>query len=790
MIVGFLDRHSRSPGEGLAADRLPHIPVAESLHALEPRHMFDAAGAATGAEAAVDAVAQEQAEQAVDNHRNDSGAADAGQANDASSADNADANAQLLEALAVHEPPAGRREIVFIDTSVEDYQKLIAGIDPSAEAILLDPNRDGVQQIRDALQGQSGVDAIHIISHGDPAELSLGTARLTLASMQDQYTDELSDISKALADNADILIYGCNFGQGELGEEAVQELARLSGADVSASSDSTGHTSLGGDWELEFRAGAIETKVALSEQAQAQWDGLLATVAVDTTNDVLDGDTSSIANLLANQGTDGNISLREAVIATNNTAGADTITLASGTYTLSIGGSGDDVALTGDLDIQDTLTLNGAAAASTIIDANAVDRVLDVRAGGTLYLTGVTLTGGSASLGGGIYNQGTIMLDGVRITGNTTSFGTGGGGIYNDGVATLTRSLIDTNSASFDSGGGGIRNTVTGTLDLTNVTISKNTAAFSSGGGLSTSGLATLQNVTISENLADFSDGGGIRVSGGVTILTNTIVANNTANFGSGPDVRGTISSQGYNIVRDRAGSSGWIATDLADGTDPLLGALADNGGFTPTHALLALSPAINAGTSTGAPADDQRGYLRSVGTIDIGAYEDNAAANQAPQSNDVSASGSEDAASIAITLSGSDVDGTVASFRLAGLPANGTLYTDAGLTTLADTSTDYPASSDTLTLYFVPGADWNGTTSFTYAATDNVGLADATAGTATITVTAVNDAPLNTVPASITVTEDVASALTGISIADVDAGAGNVLVTLSVPSGTLAASS
>ncbi|MGH8532328.1 MAG: hypothetical protein ACREV1_06240, partial [Gammaproteobacteria bacterium] len=70
MIVRFLDRHSRSPRKALAADHPPHIPVAECLHALEPRHMFDAAGVATGAEAAVDALAQEQAEQAVVNHLN------------------------------------------------------------------------------------------------------------------------------------------------------------------------------------------------------------------------------------------------------------------------------------------------------------------------------------------------------------------------------------------------------------------------------------------------------------------------------------------------------------------------------------------------------------------------------------------------------------------------------------------------------------------------------------------------------------------------------------------------
>ncbi|MGH8613864.1 MAG: hypothetical protein ACREYF_18045, partial [Gammaproteobacteria bacterium] len=73
MIVRFLARHFRSPRQALATDHPPHILVAECLHALEPRYLFDAAGVATGAEAAVDAVAQEQAEQTVDNHLHDSG---------------------------------------------------------------------------------------------------------------------------------------------------------------------------------------------------------------------------------------------------------------------------------------------------------------------------------------------------------------------------------------------------------------------------------------------------------------------------------------------------------------------------------------------------------------------------------------------------------------------------------------------------------------------------------------------------------------------------------------------
>ncbi len=116
-----------------------------------------------------------------------------------------------------------------------------------------------------------------------------------------------------------------------------------------------------------------------------------------------------------------------------------------------------------------------------------------------------------------------------------------------------------------------------------------------------------------------------------------------------------------------------------------------------------------------------------------------------APTTDNVAVSGPEDAPSIAVTLTGGDVDGTVASFSLADLPENGTLYSDAGLTTLVATGSDYPASGNSLTLFFVPDGNWNGTTGFNYAAKDNSGIVDATPATATINVTPVNDAPLAT---------------------------------------------
>ncbi len=182
-----------------------------------------------------------------------------------------------------------RRELVFVDTSVPDYQQLVddllaTGDDARQfEVVVLDSDRDGVEQMADTLAGRNGIDAIHIVSHGSPAELQIGNSRLTFDSMTSEYADELAVIGQALTDSADLLIYGCNFGQGDLGQEAAARLAQLTGADVATSVDDTGSTRYGGDWNLERATGAIETDVAFSQSIQDNWEHVL-NVTIDTTS--------------------------------------------------------------------------------------------------------------------------------------------------------------------------------------------------------------------------------------------------------------------------------------------------------------------------------------------------------------------------------------------------------------------------------------------------------------------------------------------------------------------------
>ena len=125
---------------------------------------------------------------------------------------------------------------------------------------------------------------------------------------------------------------------------------------------------------------------------------------------------------------------------------------------------------------------------------------------------------------------------------------------------------------------------------------------------------------------------------------------------------------------------------------------------------------------------------------------------NEAPETANKQANGQEDAASIAIpTLSGSDIDGTVASFTIKSLPANGTLYLN-GVAVTADQSI-LAVDADKLT--FKPNANWNGDTSFNYAAVDNDGAVDASPATVTIRVDAVNDQPTLTITKDAVVSEE-----------------------------------
>jgi Domain of unknown function (DUF4347)/Calx-beta domain/FG-GAP-like repeat len=164
--------------------------------------------------------------------------------------------------------------ILFLDPSIPDYQSLIQGLEADVQLVIIDPTQDGIAQITDALK--LGVyDTVHIVSHGTIGNLSLGTAQLNSETISD-YRDRLQSWSQYLNPGADILLYGCNVAQGDVGSNFVQELHQLTGADIAASDNATGNVVLGGDWNLEYSTGTITSSLAFQVGAMEAYNSVLA----------------------------------------------------------------------------------------------------------------------------------------------------------------------------------------------------------------------------------------------------------------------------------------------------------------------------------------------------------------------------------------------------------------------------------------------------------------------------------------------------------------------------------
>lgn len=338
-------------------------------------------------------------------------------------------------------------------------------------------------------------------------------------------------------------------------------------------------------------------------------------------------------------------SLRQAVLVAQAT---DTILFASnvvGTITLT----------SGQITISGNRTILGPLAGVTI-SGNNFSRVFNISGGATASIANLTISNGrfkagsGIAMGGGVLNQGTLTLANCTVSANAVigfdgSGGTVGnpggiavgGGVANLGTLNLLTCTLANNSATGGRGGNGTTFRGSGghggaggvyneqTLVIRSCTISANSASGGSpGSGPSSPTIAV-------------GKGGGLyqtNASGISTSMRNTIVSGNSVSGtagATGPDVDGPVGSQGYNLIGNTSGSSGWTGTDI-QGSNPLLGPLQNNGGATLTMELLAGSPAIDQGSSGGFNSD-QRGLLRptdfstipnSIGGdgADIGAFE------------------------------------------------------------------------------------------------------------------------------------------------------------------------
>ncbi len=246
------------------------------------------------------------------------------------------------------------------------------------------------------------------------------------------------------------------------------------------------------------------------------------------------------------------------------------------------------IALASEIVIDKDLTINGSTTSPTTLSGEAITRVFNVAFGKVVSLGSLTIADGSAAdNGGAVWNNGDLSLRNCTFTNNNATGN--GGAVRNDGTLKVQNSTFsDNHSGSGD--GGAIFNSTGQSLTLGNVTMVKNSAA---------------------------GNGGGIASAGTLNVKNSIVALNNAGTAGNNIFVSaGFATSGGYNLSNDDGGGF-LVATGDQVNTDPLLGPLKDNGGPTPTHAPLTISPAIDRGKDLGFDGNptgqDQRGSLRAV---------------------------------------------------------------------------------------------------------------------------------------------------------------------------------
>ncbi|PXW83898.1 uncharacterized protein DUF4347, partial [Nitrosomonas sp. Nm84] len=182
-----------------------------------------------------------------------------------------------------------QQSILFIDSGVANYQTLIDGVKAGTRVVILNADQDGVQQITDVLSQSSNVDSVHILSHGNQAEVILGNAALNRSSLA-AYQPALQSWRSALSETAEVILYGCHVAKGTIGQQFVRQLSATIQASIAASVDLTGAKSLGGNWELAFHCGQIHLPQILAQSALDSYTGTLATETIAFAENELSGE--------------------------------------------------------------------------------------------------------------------------------------------------------------------------------------------------------------------------------------------------------------------------------------------------------------------------------------------------------------------------------------------------------------------------------------------------------------------------------------------------------------------
>ncbi|MGE7993776.1 Ig-like domain-containing protein [Pseudomonas sp. NPDC089554] len=613
--MAFWKRGKRTPQPAVSTPR-PSL-----IQALEPRMMFDASVA----------VVADQGAQAVE-------AAKAATGKDTSAAPPDTSNPK--DVAAAHDAAPGTaaapaatagREVVFIDSAVSDYQKLIAGLPEGVEVVVLDNSKDGFKQIADYLAGRTDVSSIDIISHGDKGYVYLA-GNAIWGNQLASHAADLARIGDSLVAGGDIRFFACNTGAGDSGQAFVNEVARLTGADVAASSDSTGNRA-SENWALETVAGIVASGTGVQRGDVSNFNTSLATITVTDT------DASSTA-------VNGKVSLAEAIQAANTNLSVDGSAAGSST--------GADI-IVFDQSLKGATIRWSSASALLVTSEIIINGDVDGDGRGDIIFSGDVNNNGTRDTGeaSGLQSNTNGVLTVRNLDFRHFSSNAAGGAIRaNGGSITIEDSNFQNNAGSVINS-----NTTAGsTVVIRNTTIHDNDTSIVGNTGMSSlvrlggANNHVLENVAIYRNTGTLAGAGTVagasvivlsNAGGSVRIINSTIADNTFLNTSTG-----SVTSAGIGWVNGGAGTV-TVQNSIITG-NTVNGAALDaatngggGGGYTSTTNLIGTSVnfvnaaagdyrlaasatnAIDQGTASGATTTDLRGFDRPRGGgVDIGAYE------------------------------------------------------------------------------------------------------------------------------------------------------------------------
>ncbi len=480
---------------------------------LEDRVLFEAGAVIQAAEAAAaENNAAEESSAAQDADQNS-------EATDGGSAEMAEA------AVAAADPdmvsyavsPVGGEEakvLVVLNSSVADAETLLAGIDENCEVLQLKSGTDAMDAINDYLDAHSDTvySALHIVSHGDEGFITLNGDKIDNSSLDPA---DWKNIGEHLSADADILIYGCDTANSEEGRALIQNIANLTGADVAASTDTTGAD---GDWDLEYRAGLVETATIQPAEYGHTLDTITLTITsaekadVDST-DLLFKDLSEVVSYASDATHDYIVEFDKDVFIAGNTK----LTMSSAAkisipgLNMSIDGhvdhDGDGVVDDGEMMILD------GGAVWTANDAGAV----------TVTTTGVRHFE--------LENNNVVLSLRNLVLQNGYSTGNGGSIVLDSTGKTYTGITLDVDNVQF----------------LNNVTTDNNVKTDNSGGAIYSTVAANVINIKdalFSGNYAD-NYGGAVYVAAKDKVTQVTVTIDDSVFTGNIANVGGALGLSG-----------------------------------------------------------------------------------------------------------------------------------------------------------------------------------------------------------------------------------------------------